>query len=261
MLINNIATDSTSFSENILENGLSIYEVIRVFRGTPIFLKDNLLRLDNSLKKSNIHIDIQNLHLPDKLNRLIRLEHLEEGNIKYVLHFLNNQTNEYLYVIPHSYPSREAYQQGVNTITHEAVRVNPEVKYLNPELRATSDRLIKENNVYEVILVDNDGCVTEGSRSNIFFIQQNTLYTAPYTDVLPGTSRKRVFDICKTEKIEIVEKKIKLDTLSDYEAAFITGTSPLILPIRQINSISYKTSHPLLRRLMQLYFTLLERID
>lgn len=50
ILLNNAINDGNKFSEAIFENGLSIYEVIRIFKGHPIFLTDNLIRLDNSLK-------------------------------------------------------------------------------------------------------------------------------------------------------------------------------------------------------------------
>lgn len=261
ILVNDTARDSEGFSEKILETGLSIYEVIRIFNKKPIFLCDNLLRLDNSLKKSNIRLDPSDLHLSDKLEHLIRLEHIEEGNVKYVLHFTEGRMTEYLYTIPHSYPSAEAYRNGVDTMTCRAVRENPEVKYLNPALRNLTDRLMQENGVYEIILVDDEGYVTEGSRSNVFFIREHTLYTTPGAYVLPGTSRKRVFDICKAEKIRLEEKRIGAGTLSRYEAAFITGTSPLILPIRRIDVVSFHPDHPLLRRLMRSYFALLEKTD
>ena len=87
ILQNNLVTSEAGFSEKIFEKGLSIYEVIRIFKGNPIFLKDNLLRLDNSLKKSNIDIHVEDLNLPDKLQHFIRLENMTEGNLKYVLHF------------------------------------------------------------------------------------------------------------------------------------------------------------------------------
>ena len=61
ILQNNLVTSEAGFSEKIFEKGLSIYEVIRIFKGNPIFLKDNLLRLDNSLKKSNIDIHVEDL--------------------------------------------------------------------------------------------------------------------------------------------------------------------------------------------------------
>ena len=76
ILLNNEIKDSSGFSEKVLETGLSIYEVIRVFNKRPIFLKDNILRLSNSLKKSNIGIDAENLNIPAKLD--LSLIHISE---------------------------------------------------------------------------------------------------------------------------------------------------------------------------------------
>lgn len=99
LLINNTIKENSFFSEKIFEKGRSIYEVIRIYKSHPIFLEDNLLRFSNSIRKSNIYIDTQNLHIEDKLNRLIELEHIAEGNIKYVLHFIENRMDEYIYQI------------------------------------------------------------------------------------------------------------------------------------------------------------------
>lgn len=261
ILQNNNAKNDTDFSETIFEKGLSIYEVIRVFRGHPIFLGDNLLRLDNSLKKSKISIDISTLHIPDKLNHLISLEHMEEGNLKYVLHFTTGNTpDEYIYQIPHAYPSPQDYENGVDTLTRHVVRENPEVKYINNELRVLSNQLIKDHHVYEILLADNEGYITEGSRSNVFFIKNQALYTASTDYVLPGTSRKRVFDICKQENITIIEQRVALAKVGEYDAAFLTGTSPLILPIRRINDVTLNPQNQLLKKIMKSYFSLVESV-
>lgn len=258
ILLNNVVKEDAEFSEKIFENGLSIYEVIRIFKGKPIFLKDNIQRLDNSLKKSNIGIDVQSLNLPEKLQHFIALAHMTQGNLKYVLHFTTDKSDEYVFQIPHSYPTEQDYRQGVATLTYPAIRENPEVKYINPDLRNLTNRLIRENNVYEILLVDQEGYITEGSRSNVFFLQNDVLYTAPLQYVLPGTSRKRVFDICKAHHLPLEERRIACDTLNEYDAAFITGTSPLILPIHRIDTITYSTDHPLMRELMKHYFALLQ---
>lgn len=258
ILLNNCIKNDPDFSDKIFEQGLSIYEVIRIFHGKPIFLQDNLLRLENSIKKSNITIDIPNLHIPDKLERVIRLEHMEEGNLKYVLHFTDgNPIDEYIYQIPHSYPTEANYRDGIDTITCHAMRENPEVKYVNGGLRTLTNRLIQENGVYEILLTDHEGYITEGSRSNVFFIKGDTLYTASTTYVLPGTSRKRVFDICKQQHLNVIEKRVLYESLHEYDAAFITGTSPLILPIRRIDTILFDPQNQLLKDLMRCYFSLL----
>ena len=257
ILFNNTVYDTEKFSEKIFENGLSIYEVIRIFNGHPIFLSDNLIRLNNSLKKSNIDIQAESLNIPEKLNRLISLEHITEGNLKYVLHFTICKTDEYIFQIPHTYPDAKEYRNGVPVITCRAVRENPEIKYINTDLRTLTNRLIRQNQVYEVLLVDRENCITEGSRSNVFFIKGETLFTSPAEYVLPGTSRKRVFDICHKHHFQVVEKRITCTELPEYDAVFLTGTSPLILPVNRIDKICYSVNHCFLRHIMDCYFALL----
>ena len=156
MLFNNKPIDNKEYSEDILNEGLSIYEVCRVFRGKVIFLNDNILRLDNSIKKSNIAIDLNSLHVADQLNRLIQLENIKEGNIKYVLRVTPKGIEQYVYQIKHSYPSEEAYQHGVDTVTCHAIRENAEVKYVNSGLREMTNKIIQEQGVSEVLLIDQD---------------------------------------------------------------------------------------------------------
>ena len=56
-------------------------KICRVFRGKVIFLDDNLARLANSIKKSGIELDLSALRVGEKLDHLIQLEHIKEGNI------------------------------------------------------------------------------------------------------------------------------------------------------------------------------------
>ena len=245
MLFNNQPIDNKEYSEDILNHGLSIYEVCRVFRGNVIFMNDNLLRLDNSIKKSGLDIDLTTLHVEEKLKRLIELEHIKEGNIKYVLHVSPTGVDE--------------YQHGVDTVTCRAMRENAEVKYINSGLREMTNKIIGEQGVHEVLLIDDENFITEGSRSNVFFIKDNTLFTAPLPHVLPGTSRKRVLTICQGNNIRVEEKRVAYKDLSTYEAAFITGTSPLVLPILHIDNITFDPHHPLLVRVMEYYFDLLNK--
>ena len=260
MLINNTPTDSSGFNEGLFEKGLSLYEVIRVFNKKPIFLYDNILRLSGSIKKSNIDLDIQKLNIAEKLHRLICLENIEEGNIKYVLHITNDRTDEYIYRIPHCYPSEKEYREGVETVSLRALRPDPQIKYINNELRSRTNSIIREQDVYEVILTDGDDCVTEGSRSNVFFVKNGIFFTAPDTIVLPGTSRKRILDICKDLHFTVVEEAVSYPTLDEYDAAFLTGTSPLILPIRKLDNFLFDTDDPQLRKLMNTYFGLLQNV-
>lgn len=243
-----------------LEKEYCIYEVIRIFKGKPIFLNDNINRLKNSLNKANINFDVDNSHLRSKLDLLVQKDNVSDGNFKYLLHIANNSIDEVLFQTPHNYPSEDDYRNGVNTVTYHAVRENPEIKYINNTLREDTNKLIKDLNVFEVILFDDNNIVTEGSRSNIFFIKDDIVYTAPLTYVLPGTNRKRVIAICKHLGIKLIEKPIYLKELYKFDSSFITGTSPLVLPIRKIDDIVMNVKNELTQQIMKEYLRIVRNL-
>jgi len=112
--------------------------------------------------------------------------------------------------------------------------------------------------VYELLLTS-DGKVTEGSRSNIFFIKGQTIFTAPGDSVLKGITRKKIFGVCKKIRFEVIEKVISINELSDYEAAFLSGTSPKVLPIKQIQGLSeYDTQNETLNKVREAYDELID---
>ena len=112
--------------------------------------------------------------------------------------------------------------------------------------------------IYESLLVDREGCITEGSKSNFFLIRNNCLFSAPEGTILQGITRKYVLDIAAEKGISVIHQKITMNDLGKYEAAFICGTSPKILPVRKVNAIQYDPEHPILKILIESYNTIME---
>jgi len=57
----------------------------------------------------------------------------------------------------------------------------------------------------------------------------------------------------------VIEERIKYSDLKEFESAFITGTSPLVLPIRKIDEFSFDPQNNRLREIMEFYFSLLDK--
>jgi branched-chain amino acid aminotransferase len=120
-------------------------------------------------------------------------------------------------------------------------------------IREVVDTLLVEGDCYEIILENDDGYISEGSRSNLFFIRENTLFTSPVEDVLPGITRKKVIEIAESLGIELHERGVRRDELYHFEAMFLTGTSIKILPVLSVEKYRFDTNHPILRSLMESY--------
>jgi branched-chain amino acid aminotransferase len=153
----------------------------------------------------------------------------------------------YLFFIPHNYPTATDYAQGIKMVSLAAERTTPNAKVSNPALRAQADQMIKDQRISEILYVDRNGFITEGSRSNIFLVRDNALFTPALSQVLPGITREMVIEICVKNEIPLHETKIRYLDLETFQGIFITGTSPKVLPVRQIDDKYFAVNSKLLR--------------
>lgn len=253
----------TYFDPYLLQEGQSIYEVFRIISGIPLFLEKHLERLEQSAARTNHILKLTRQEISERIKSLIKACRIETGNIKIVIHYSVNLSNSvevfFAYFIEHHYPSDELYAAGIETITYHAERKNPNAKVANIELNSLVNQAIKQNNVYEALLLDRNGCLTEGSRSNIFMIKDNTIYTAPLNNVLPGITRGYIFEICDRLAFNLIEANLKEDQLADMDALFLTGTSPNVLAIKKVNQFTFNSAaHPMVRAIMNEYNSLIK---
>lgn len=232
---------------------VNVYEVIRIIQGVPLFLEEHLERMSASLTLLGFTLTTPVEVLKENLSRLIAKNAFQEGNIKILLNH-QEQLTTYAFFIPHRYPEASYYEEGIVTKTLPLERTNPNAKVIRTAYKEQVSRFIHEEAIYEALLVNQEGQITEGSKSNVFFIQQETLWTPPLKDVLGGVTRKRILAIAKELRIPVMEAPIFLATLKAMDAAFISGTSPKILPIKSIDGWQKDSPHdPMVRQLMDAY--------
>jgi branched-chain amino acid aminotransferase len=233
----------------------SVYEVIRLMDGAPLFFEKHIQRMYRSVKLAGEQPFFGTDNIKEMINTLSSANKIETGNVKLV--FPLNQSKErnelIAFFIPHSYPTPEMYRDGIEMMSLRAGRPNPNAKITNPSLRRKANQRIADNNIYEVLLINEQELITEGSRSNIFFIRDDRIITPPEDLVLPGITRNYVIEICHNHQIALTERKIHYAELSSFSAAFITGTSPKVLPVRRIDGVNFDPGHQLMRRIMKSY--------
>lgn len=240
------------FNPDYLKEGTSVYEVLRVIQGKPLFLKDHLERFSQSLAKTDIISKFDQYDFWEVIANLVEKNNLSDGNIKIVCN-MNKKAQMFAYFIPHRYPTDENYAEGVKMASSLMERTDPHVKAVNLTMREKTEALMAKKDIYDVLLVDHNGNITEGSKSNIFFIKGDEVYTSPEKVVLPGITRKYVFSICHENNIKLIEDDLPYDDISGFESAFITGTSPKVLPVNMIDDIPYNVRHEVLIKLIDRY--------
>jgi len=241
----------------VLREGLSVYEIFRVMKGVPVFLEDHLTRLYHSLEIEGLTIRETRSDIAAKVQRLIAANSMDTGKVKLIVTFSQNPgTEDYdliMYFVSFEPPAPEQYKHGVEVVLCSAIREDPNAKVLDTEARRRADQRIGEAGVYEAILTDREGWISEGSRSNLFFVAGNLLVTPPDNDVLQGIARKNILRICQEEGIRTDIRKIHQEELKTFDSAFLSGTTPQVLPIRRIGDVSYSVDNSLVRYLMKAY--------
>lgn len=233
----------------------SIYEVIRVIDGIPLYLEEHLNRLRKSAKLFNLIISRTDKELTEEVMKLIEINRSYNLNIKILCYGRGTEIEDiYVYFIDSFYPTKAMYREGIHTIFYKTEREHPNAKTSNYKLRERINQSLRERNAYEALLINDEGYITEGSRSNVFFIKKEKLFTPPSNKVLLGITRTKIIELCKLHNIDVIEKEISIDSLEQYEGAFITGTSVNVLPIRNMDNIQLNSSkNDIIIKVMDIY--------
>ncbi|MDT8716687.1 aminotransferase class IV family protein [Clostridium sp. 19966] len=245
--------EKIEFKDDFIKKGKSVYEVIRIKDGIPLFLEEHLNRLSNSLKLVSKPMISNENNIKRDMEKLIIKLKVKEGNIKLVFNY-EAEDHEYIYMIKHNYPAPKVYEKGVDTIFYHGERDNPNAKVINSSFREKVNDEIEKNRAFEAILVDNNGFMTEGSKSNIFMVSNGTVITSPVSQVLPGVTRGVIIDLLKEAGISFRETQVHYTNIGELDGLFISGTSPKVLPIGKIEEKRFNSaSNDIINKIMILY--------
>jgi len=252
-ILNGTLQPAEMFEKSLVYEGDSIYEVLRMSKGIPIFFHDHMERLASSVKlqKKEFLADIPEIR--KAIISLSRTEKKLDSNLKIVFNYNNGINNYLIYFIEPIYPNEVQYRKGVKGILFFAERKDPESKVINHKLRSLIyNKLIVEGG-YEAVLVNENNKITEGSRSNIFFLKGEILITAPDNIVLNGITRKYILQICNENNIKVEFSCVDVNEMKNCDAVFMTGTSPMVLPFYCIGDMLFNVRFPLIEKLRNLY--------
>ena len=240
------------------QTGSQVYEVIRIIDGVPLFFEDHYARMGRSLHAIGGTLTIGKADLKKQIAQLTAANGESNGNVKMLVFALDGSQKSIGYVSKSYYPSAEQVNQGITVGLLQLERAKPNVKLVDQTYKQTVKKKIAESNFFEVLLVNHEGNITEGSASNVFFVRENKIFTAPGDAVLKGITRQYVFAACKNAGYEVTEAYTAVSGLDRVEGAFLSGTSIKVLPIAAIESHVYASAgHPAIVAVRDAYDRLL----
>ena len=225
---------------NLLNIDKMVYEVIRIIDGVPLFLEEHFKRLEKSLELIGIECSFKIKNITESLRKLAFVEQADHFNVKIIISVQESKQQMLVaYASKYYYPTSEEYSKGIFVSLFNIERDKPNVKKLNYSYTTAISEKIRETKAFELLLVNSNNQILEGSKSNVFFVQDKKVLTAPVNLVLEGITRRLVVEICSRMGIELIETSLNITDLSNIDAVFLTGTSIKVLPIASIDNYDY----------------------
>ena len=240
--------------------GFGVYETIRVANGVIYFVDDHIERLLESARIIALEHPFDAPFVEKAIRDLVSKNEITTCNLKILLIGAPTPDKVSLSIqcLNPLFPPDSLYRDGAKCITYTYERAFPHAKTLNMLQSYLAYRSAKAGGAYDALLINRNGEITEGTRTNFFCIRGKTLYSPPEDEILLGVTQKALFRVASLNGYTIEHTTIKPADVSSYDGAFLTSTSTKILPIRSIEDVLLQHQPLALKDLMGYFKRFLE---
>ena len=203
--------------------GDGVFEVIRLYRGTPFALDEHIDRMGTSAERLRLPFS------PDDTARDVALLLGAAGPVDGAMRLLTTRGGFRLAVVEpiHQLPP----SLSLATVLYQPTGLMDGVKSLSYAGNMLARRLAKERGADDALLVRPDGIVLEGPTSAFFYVRDGGLFTPPLSEgILASITRDHLLRIT-----DATERSISAAELSRIDEAFLASTLREVHPVRTID--------------------------
>lgn len=226
-LVDESEVDISVLSPTIMY-GHGVFETMRTYGGKIFELSRHIDRLKNSAKLVKLDVEVPGV---DYFEGCFEMLGMNDG--EYRCKIMVCKEGILCMVVPFE-PDLKQIENGIKCISMNMDRCLPNAKKISYVDSHVGALKAKESGVGETLLVGNDGVVTEGAYSNLFWVVDGQIYTNPIERVLPGVTRSVVMEL-----FEVVEKEISLHELLMSDEVFITKTTLGVVPVVGVDDVDF----------------------
>ena len=264
----------TDASVSVYDSGFmmgdGIWEGIRLVNEKWLFLDDHIDRLFEGAKAIDLDIGLtkaeikQELFKTQKANKMTDKAHarlmvtrgVKSKPFQRPSYSLNGPT--IVIIMEHSEDATN--NPPIKLATVSQVRGNPMVQ--DPKLNSHSKLncilaciQAEKAGADEALMLDPHGFVSTTNSCNFFIVKNEQVWTSTGDYCMNGITRKKVIEICISNKIPIFEKNFSLVDVYSADEAFITGTLGSLVSVESIDGrlIENNANYSMTERLLHLY--------
>ena len=253
-------TATVSVYDHGLLYGDGVFEGIRVYGGKIFKLAEHIDRLYDSAKAIWLTIPMSKSEMLAVTEEAVRRSGIAEA---YIRHIVTRGAGD-LGLDPRKCPKpsviiivdtirlfpEEVYETGLRVVTagtpiphREAL--SPRVKSLNYLAHILAKIEGIHANADEVLMLDSEGHVAEGSGQNLFVVKNGAIRTpVAYAGILKGVTRDTVIELGRAAGYDVQETMLNRYDVYTADEAFFTGTASEVIAIRQVDGRAIGTGKP-----------------
>lgn len=251
-LVNGQLQNSFSIYDRGFHYGDGVFETIALKNYHLEFWDLHLERLKRGCQKLNIPFNDEAL-LQHEISSLAA--HCQEGVIKIIITrgqsgrgyqpSQNPEASRYVICYPWPQYPKENATKGINAVICKTRLVtHPQligIKSLNCLQYVMASQEWQAPYAYEGLMLDEQGCLIEGTRSNLFMVVNGGIKTPSLdNNGIPGIMRYVLINACQQLHIPLTYASIRIEELKNATEIFICNSIIGIWPIKQLEQYQFK---------------------
>ena len=226
--------------------GDGIFEGIRLYDGRIFKLDAHLDRLYQSARFLRLEVPVDKTALRDIIVEVVRRNGLRNAHIRPIVtrgvggpalsHIHDCHPSLFVLAYPHPEPTRTTIRCMISTVRRKAPNsVDARVKSLNYLDSILARLQAYAAGYHDAIMLDQAGCVAEGTGANLFLVSGGRLITPTIEASLDGITRRTLIDIARSQGIEAVEGRVTPGDVYLADELFFAGTGADVTPIGEVD--------------------------
>lgn len=244
---------------HVLSHGLhyasAVFEGERVYEGETFKLTEHTERLVASAGHLDFEIPYSVEEIDAACVEVIKANNIVDGYLRPIawrgsemMGVSAQQNTIHLAIAVWEWPnyfSAEARMKGLRMQISDWKRPSPETIPCKSKaaglymICTLSKHKAEKDGFQDALMYDHEGRVAEATGANVFFIKDGVLHTPTPSCFLDGITRRTVMDLARRRGIEIVERVIMPDEMSDFSECFLTGTAVEVTPVSEIGPYKF----------------------
>ena len=238
-----------------LHYGSCVFEGERVYNGNIFKLREHTERLITSAKTLGFEIPYSLDEIETATLATVEAQGYEDAYVRPVawrgsemMGVSAQQSTIHLAIAVWEWPSYfspEARMQGIKLKWAPYKRPSPECAPVHSKaaglymICTLSKHAAEADGFDDALMLDWRGQIAETTGANVFLVIDGVIHTPTPDCFLNGITRRSVIDLARSHGIEIVERAIMPEELSEAAEIFVTGTAAEVTPVSQIDNMKF----------------------